>query len=95
MLAAGIGVVFLLFATVILDARAGAVAVTAFYVMGTSSIVIGSAVFLRDFRLELKRRRHVRSKGGRRRGQEWKPRIEVTSRRDAEFDTFFGNDEDK
>lgn len=88
MLAAGIGTVFLIFGTVILDSEASPTTTTAFYVMGASAIVIGVAVFLRDFRMERKRRRHVRSKGGRPRSKDWKPKIGVTSHRDPSLDTF-------
>jgi hypothetical protein len=87
MLAAGIGTVFLVFATVILDGDASPNITIALYVMGASAIVIGAAVFLRDFRLEQKRRRHVRRKGRQRRGQDWKPQIEVTNRR-SDLNTF-------
>jgi hypothetical protein len=85
MLAAGIGTVFLVFRIMILDSAEYPNTAIAFYVAGASAIVIG--VFFRDFRLEQKRRRHVRRKGRQRRGQDWKPQIEVTSRR-PDLNTF-------
>ena len=87
MLAAGIGSVFLIFSTVVLDRESDAWAVTAFYAMGAVSIVVGVFVFLRDYRVEKKRLRHVKAKG-RGRPKDWDPKIGVTAHRDPTFDKF-------
>ena len=85
MLTAGIGMVFLIFSTVVLDGGSYTWAVTAFYAVGAASIVIGAFVFLRDYRVENKRRRHVKAKG-RGRPKDWDPKIGVTPYRDPSAD---------
>lgn len=85
MLAFGLGVVFLVFSFVILDAEESPSITTAFYAVGAASIVIGAFVFLRDFRVERKRRRHVKKKGVGR-PKDWDPKIGVTAYRDPSHD---------
>lgn len=88
LLAVGLGGVFLIAATMLLDRDQAPTAASAFYVAGMSAIVIGAAVFLRDFRTERARRRHVDSKDRHARRQDWKPRVPVTMHKDGDIDSF-------
>jgi hypothetical protein len=87
MLATGIGVAFLTAGTLLIDAVQAPATATGFYITGAAAVVIGIAVFMRDFRTERKRRRHVKSKGH---GvpKDWNPRIGVTAHRGPSADTF-------